>query len=50
MMLFSTFNINYKDIIQLDGAFYSSHLNYDSSPIFNRTDGKELSVNTQSIG
>lgn len=31
---------NYKDILQVDGAFAAVHANYGKSPVFNGTEGK----------
>lgn len=44
MNIFKTFDeeINYKDIIQLDGAFSVAHINYGKSPIFNKISGKDI--------
>ena len=33
--------LNYKDILQFDGAFSVAHINYDQSPIFNGIDSKD---------
>lgn len=38
---------NYKDIIQLDGAFSVTHINYGKSPIFNKTTSKEFANNSR---
>lgn len=45
MKLFKTFGegFNYKDIIQLDGAFYAMHKNYGKSLMFNRKNAKYIS-------
>lgn len=44
MNIFKTFDeeINYKDIIQLDGAFSVVHINHGKSPIFNQISGKDI--------
>ena len=49
MDLFKTFGkgLRYTDILQLDGAFSLTHINYNKSPIFNGVDGKELAKNSR---
>lgn len=42
MKRFKAFKANYKDIIQLDGAFSATHINYGESPVFHGVDGKEI--------
>ena len=44
MNIFKMFGgeLNYKDILQLDGAFSVSHINYKKSPKFNKNDGKDI--------
>lgn len=39
--------LNYKDILQLDGAFSVAHVNYNKSPIFNGIDSKNLAKNSR---
>lgn len=34
--------LNYSDILQLDGCFATAHINYNQSPIFNGMNGKEI--------
>lgn len=34
--------LNYKDLIQLDGAFVSNHANYGKSPVFNGETAKDI--------
>ena len=36
--------INYTEILEVDGAFSTCHINYGKSPIFNGIDGKEIAV------
>lgn len=38
MSIFKAFGeeINYKDIIEVDGAFSVTHMNYGKSPLFNK--------------
>ena len=49
MSIFKLFGeeINYKDIIQLDGAFSVAHINYGKSPIFNKVSGKDIASNSR---
>ena len=49
MNIFKTFGgkLNYKDIIQLDGAFSVAHINYGKSPIFNKINSKEFSYDSR---
>lgn len=44
MKLFKIFgeDFNYKDIIQLDGAFYAMHKNYGKALMFNKTNAKYI--------
>ena len=44
MRIFKSFSndISYKDILQLDGAFAVTHMNYGESPIFNNSNGKAI--------
>ena len=44
MNLFKTLGneISYKNIIQLDGAFSITHINYGKSPMFNKNSAKKL--------
>lgn len=44
MKIFKSFSndISYKDLLQLDGAFAVTHINYGESPIFNNLNGKEI--------
>ena len=42
--------LNYKDILQLDGAFSVAHINYDQSPIFNGIDSKDIARNSRKNG
>lgn len=50
--LFKSFgdNLSYIDILQLDGAFAVSHLNYDKSPIFNKINSMNLVKNPRRNG
>lgn len=45
MNIFKKFEneMNYEDILQLDGAFSVVHINYGKSPHFNGIDGKDMS-------
>ena len=45
MKIFKKFN--YKDILQVDGAFAVTHVNYGKSPMFNGTDSKNLAKNSR---
>lgn len=49
MNIFKNFGdeLNYKDILQLDGAFSIVHINYDKSPIFNGNDSKNIAKNSR---
>lgn len=49
MHIFKAFgdNINYNDLIQLDGAFSVAHINYGKSPIFNGIDSKNIANNSR---
>ena len=49
MRIFKAFgdNINYNDLIQLDGAFSVAHINYGKSPIFNGIDSKNIANNSR---
>ena len=38
---------SYKDIIQLDGAFSVTHINYGKSPIFNKISSKDFAKNSR---
>lgn len=42
--------LNYKDILQFDGAFSVAHINYDQSPIFNGIDSKDIARNSRKNG
>lgn len=44
MNIFKTLGneISYKDIIQLDGAFSVTHINYGKSSIFNKMSSKDF--------
>ena len=44
MKIFQSFggDLNYKDLLQIDGAFSSAHNNYGRSPVFNGIDGKRI--------
>lgn len=35
-------NLSYKDVLQVDGAFSTAHINYDKSPLFNGSDSRNL--------
>lgn len=39
--------LNYNDILQLDGAFSVCHINDNESPIFYKTDGKDTAKNSR---
>lgn len=49
MELFQSFgnDISYKDILQLDGAFAATHINYGKSPIFNGEDSQNLALSSR---
>lgn len=49
MHIFKAFgdNINYNDLIQLDGDFSVAHINYGKSPIFNGIDSKNIANNSR---
>lgn len=49
MSIFKSFDeeINYKDIIQVDGAFSVTHINYGESPLFNKINGKDIANNSR---
>lgn len=49
MNIFKSFKyeLSYKDILQLDGAFAVSHINYGRSPIFNGIDSKDIAKNSR---
>ncbi len=49
MRIFKAFgdNINYNDLIQLDGAFSVAPINYGKSPIFNGIDSKNIANNSR---
>lgn len=49
MNIFKTFGAehSYKDIIQLDGAFSVTHINYGKSPIFNKISSKDFANNSR---
>lgn len=34
--------LSYKDVLQVDGAFSTAHINYDKSPLFNGSDSRNL--------
>ena len=40
-------NLSYNDILQLDGAFSASHINYGKSPLFNGENSKDLAKNSR---
>ncbi len=40
-------NLNYDDLIQLDGAFSVLHINYGKSPIFHGVDGKLIAIDSR---
>ena len=44
MRIFKSFgeDISYKDVLQLDSSFAVAHVNYGRSPMFNNTDGKDI--------
>lgn len=44
MKIFKSFSddISYEDVLQLDGAFATAHINYGKSPIFNKSNGKVI--------
>lgn len=39
--------LSYKDVLQLDGAFSATHINYNKSPIFNGVDSKDMAKNSR---
>lgn len=39
--------LNYRDILQLDGAFSVAHVNYNKSPIFNGINSRNLAKNSR---
>ena len=41
---------SYKAIIQLDGAFSVTHINYGKSPIFNKISSKDFAKNSRKNG
>lgn len=49
MNIFKTFGdeLSYEDLLQLDGAFSVSHINYDKSPIFNGNDSRDMAKNSR---
>lgn len=49
MELFQSFgnDISYKDILQLDGAFATAHINYGKSPIFDGEDSQNLALSSR---
>lgn len=49
MNIFKRFGngLSYKEIIQLDGAFSVTHINYGKMPIFNGIDGKNIAINSR---
>ena len=40
-------NLNYQDILQLDGAFAVAHINYNKSPEFNGVDSKTIATKSR---
>ncbi len=49
MSIFKSFDkeVNYKDIMQVDGAFSVTHINYGKSPVFNKINGKDIANNSR---
>lgn len=49
MNIFQTFGneLSYKNILQLDGAFATTHINYDKSPLFNGYNSKYMCKNSR---
>lgn len=49
MNIFKTFEnkLNYKDVLQLDGAFSVAHINYGKSPKFNENASKNITKNSK---
>ena len=49
MNIFKSFGVehNYKDTIQLDGAFSVTHINYGKSPMFNKISSKDFVENSR---
>jgi len=47
MNIFVKFNADYKDILQVDGAFSVSHINYEKSPLFNGADSNNLAIHSR---
>lgn len=49
MNIFKSFGVehSYKDVIQLDGAFSVTHINYGKSPIFNKISSKDFAENSR---
>ena len=47
MNIFTTIgnDLDYKDVLQLDGAFSVAHINYDKSPVFNGINSKDIAKN-----
>lgn len=39
--------LSYKDILQLDGAYAVTHINYGKSPLFNNVDSRNLAINSR---
>ena len=42
MNIFKSYKSNYKDSIQVDGAFSATHINYGESPVFHGTDSTKM--------
>ena len=47
MNIFKTFELNYNDILQVDGAFSVAHINYGKSPVFNGANGWNIAENSR---
>lgn len=49
MNIFKAFGneLSYKDVLQLDGTFSATHINYNKSPIFNGVDSKNMTKNSR---
>lgn len=49
MNIFKTLGneFDYNDVIQLDGAFAVTHINYGKSPKFNGADGKNIAIDSR---
>ena len=49
MNIFTTIgnDLDYKDVLQLDGAFSVAHINYDKSPVFNGINSKDIAKNSR---